>query len=214
MALAAAQSEMGKLTKGSENPHFRSKYADLADVVEAVQPALSAHGIAFFHILESSEFGNNMTTVLYHGASDTEIRCPVPLIIGKQDMQGFKSATTYAKRIGLESVTGVAPDDDDGNDAVKTGEPKTPKTRSFAKTVIDELPDTASETEKAEAVANALCAQWRRKKTPGELSNEYDRQVKLVESYRERFPEMHAKIIDAYENRMMEVTNNYEKAAE
>ena len=39
--------------------------------------------------------------------------------VGKQDMQGYKSATTYAKRIGLESLTGIAPEDDDGNAAAK-----------------------------------------------------------------------------------------------
>jgi hypothetical protein len=47
------------------------------------------------------------------------IQCDVPLIVNKQDMQGYKSATTYAKRIGLESLTGVAPADDDGNDAAR-----------------------------------------------------------------------------------------------
>jgi hypothetical protein len=47
------------------------------------------------------------------------IECDVPLIVNKNDMQGFKSATTYAKRIGLESLTGVAPIDDDGNDAAR-----------------------------------------------------------------------------------------------
>jgi hypothetical protein len=35
-------------------------------------------------------------------------------------MQGMKSATTYAKRIGIESLTGIAPDDDDGNGAAKS----------------------------------------------------------------------------------------------
>ena len=105
-ALAAAQMEMGRALKDAENPHFRSKYADLASVVDAVRPALNAHGIAFFHVPDQSEFGHTMTTVLYHGDSDSEIRATVPLILGKQDMQGYKSATTYAKRIGLESVPG------------------------------------------------------------------------------------------------------------
>ena len=58
-----------------------------------------------------------MRTVLAHGESETMIECDVPLIVSKNDMQGMKSATTYAKRIGLESVTGVAPEDDDGNEA-------------------------------------------------------------------------------------------------
>ncbi len=119
MALAAAQTEMGTVKKGSTNPAFKSKYADLADVVAAVSPALNAQGIAFFHVATSVDGDRVMRTVLAHGPSETMIQCDVPLIVNKQDMQGYKSATTYAKRIGLESLTGVAPTDDDGNDAVK-----------------------------------------------------------------------------------------------
>lgn len=118
-ALAAAQAEIGRVVKGSANPHFKSKYADLADVVSAVTGPLSAHGIAFYHQVVSKNEEWVMRTVLAHGASNTFIACDVPLIISKHDMQGFKSATTYAKRIGLESLTGVAPEDDDGNAAAK-----------------------------------------------------------------------------------------------
>jgi hypothetical protein len=56
----------------------------------------------------------------------------VELIIGKNDMQGYKSATTYAKRIGLESVTGLAPEDDDGNAAAKNA-PTQAKSRTFTR---------------------------------------------------------------------------------
>lgn len=119
MALAAAQTDMGGVKKGSVNPAFKSKYADLADVVAAVSPALNAQGIAFFHVATSVDGDRVMRTVLAHGPSETMIQCDVPLIVNKQDMQGYKSATTYAKRIGLESLTGVAPADDDANAAVK-----------------------------------------------------------------------------------------------
>lgn len=119
MALAAAQTDMAGVKKGSVNPAFKSKYADLADVVAAVSPALNAQGIAFYHVVTSVDGDRVMRTVLAHGPSETMIECDVPLIVNKNDMQGFKSATTYAKRIGLESLTGVAPVDDDANDAVR-----------------------------------------------------------------------------------------------
>ena len=119
MALAAAQADMAGVKKGSVNPAFKSKYADLADVVSAVSPALNAQNIAFFHVVTSVDGDRVMRTVLAHGPSDTMIECDVPLIVNKNDMQGFKSATTYAKRIGLESLTGVAPVDDDGNAAAR-----------------------------------------------------------------------------------------------
>lgn len=131
-ALAAAQSEMSAPVKGSVNPAFRSKYADLADVVNAVAPPLGKHGIAFGHYMSRDEHGLWMTTVLWHGESDTKVECPVPLLIGKQDMHGLKSATTYAKRIGLESVTGVAPEDDDGNAAVRAKPDATAEQKAIA----------------------------------------------------------------------------------
>ena len=119
MALAAAQTDMTGVKKGSVNPAFKSKYADLADVVAAVSPALNAQGIAFFHVATTVNEKHIMRTILAHGLSGTMIECDVPLIVNKNDMQGYKSATTYAKRIGLESLTGVAPEDDDGNAAAK-----------------------------------------------------------------------------------------------
>ena len=119
MALAAAQTDMGGVKKGSVNPAFKSKYADLSDVVQAVSGALNAQGIAFFHVPATFDGERVMRTILAHGASDTRIECDVPLIITKNDMQGYKSASTYAKRIGLESLTGVAPEDDDGTAAAK-----------------------------------------------------------------------------------------------
>lgn len=127
VALAAAQAEMGKVGKGSVNPAFKSRYADLADVVSAVQPPLNAHGMAFFHQIVITDGNNIMRTVLMHGESETSIQCDVPLIVSKNDMQGMKSATTYAKRIGLESVTGVAPEDDDGNAAAANPPKAAPK---------------------------------------------------------------------------------------
>jgi len=111
---------MQPLIKGTVNPAFKAgasggRYADLADLVNAVREPLGLNGLAFFHTMID---GTSMQTSLVHGESETRIDCTVPLIVARNDMQGMKSATTYAKRIGLESVTGIAPEDDDGNAAV------------------------------------------------------------------------------------------------
>ena len=45
-ALSSAQSEMGKALKDATNPHFKSKYADLASVMDACMPSLTKNGIA------------------------------------------------------------------------------------------------------------------------------------------------------------------------
>ena len=120
IALARAQSEMSAVLKGSVNPHFKSKYADLADVYKVILPPLNNNGLALFSKIVLVDGEKCMRTVLFHGESETSIECDVPLIVQKNDMQGMKSATTYAKRIGAESICGIAPEDDDGNAAVKS----------------------------------------------------------------------------------------------
>jgi hypothetical protein len=123
-ALAAAQSEFGKVTKGATNPAFKSKYADLADVASVVIPVMNAHGCAVLHYLVQGPDGREMRTEFHHATSATSVCCDVPLMVDKSNMQGMKSATTYAKRIGLESLSGIAPEDDDGNAAAKAPPPK------------------------------------------------------------------------------------------
>jgi len=116
-ALAAAQAEMGRALKNAANPHFKSRYADLASVTEACLPALNRHGIAVIQPTVDDETGRYVKTVLIHGPSGETLECRVPLIVQKNDMQGYGSAVTYARRYGLMSMAGIAPEDDDGNAA-------------------------------------------------------------------------------------------------
>lgn len=122
-ALAAAQMEFGTVTKGATNPAFKSKYADLADVAAVVIPTLAHHGVAVLHYITGDNL-DRMRTEFVHGDSETKVACDVPLLVDRQNMQGMKSATTYAKRIGLESLSGVAPEDDDGNAASAAPAPR------------------------------------------------------------------------------------------
>lgn len=124
-ALAAAQIKMGKAIKQSQNPHFRSKYADLGAVMDACLPALNEAGIALVQPTRTDEHGTHyVTTMLVHGESGEDLSCDVPLIIGKNDMQGYGSAVTYARRYGLMAMAGIAPEDDDGNAAAKNAPAK------------------------------------------------------------------------------------------
>jgi hypothetical protein len=116
-ALAKAQANMGKALKQANNPHFRSKYADLGNVMDACLPALNEAGIALIQPTGTDEHGSFVETILIHGESGEQLACRVPLILGKNDMQGFGSAVTYARRYGLMAMAGIAPEDDDGNAA-------------------------------------------------------------------------------------------------
>lgn len=118
-ALAAAQMEMGKAVKDTKNDHFRSKYADLASVMDACMGALNKHGICVMQPTGEDESGRYVKTILAHTSGET-VECRVPLIVAKNDMQGYGSAVTYARRYGLMSMAGIAPEDDDGNAAAKS----------------------------------------------------------------------------------------------
>ena len=119
-ALASAQANMGKALKSAVNPHFKVKYADLSSVMDACLPSLNEAGIAV--IQPTTDEGGDMfvETILIHGESGESLKCRVPLIVSKKDMQGYGSAVTYARRYGLMSMAGIAPDDDDGNAAAKS----------------------------------------------------------------------------------------------
>lgn len=166
VALAAAQAEMEQVTKGAVNPAFKSRYADLADVVSVVRPALNRHGMAFFHQMVFPDGATHMRTVIIHGESDTRIECDVPLIVAKNDMQGMKSATTYAKRIGLESVTGIAPEDDDGNAAAKAAPKEPVRAQNINADQFLELTDMIEKT----GSDAAKLAQWLGAKSLEELT--------------------------------------------
>lgn len=118
-ALASAQMNMGKALKHANNPHFRSKYADLGNVMDACLPALNEAGIAVIQPAGEDEHGRFVDTILIHGESGESLASRVPLIVQKNDMQGYGSAVTYARRYGLMAMAGIAPEDDDGNAASK-----------------------------------------------------------------------------------------------
>ena len=125
-ALNKAQLEMEGAKKDRSNPHFRRHYETYHATVEAFQKWFAPHGLAFCQPLRKIDGERVVVTQIHLGEafiSDDG----VPLLLDKQNMQGLKSATTYARRIGLQMLTGIAPSDDDGNDAVKTpGENREP----------------------------------------------------------------------------------------
>lgn len=117
-ALAAAQGKLKKAVKDSTNPHFRSRYADLESVIEAMREPFASEGLSVVQYASGSEL---VTTILH--SSGEWLESPVPLLILKNDMQGVGSALTYARRYSLAAACGISQTDDDGNDACKPAAP-------------------------------------------------------------------------------------------
>lgn len=122
-ALVKAQPMVEGAKKGSVNPHFRSKYADLGSVWDAISEALEANGLAISQFPDETSQGlPALTTMLIH-KSGQWLSATYPLISVKQDPQGFASAQTYARRYGLGAVMGVIAEDDDGEGASRPAKP-------------------------------------------------------------------------------------------
>lgn len=115
-ALCKAQLEMGAAKKDSVNPHFKSKYADLASVIDAIKEPFAKHGLSYSQSIRKTEMGIELVTILMHTTGQS-LYSYIPLIIGKQDMQGLGSSLTYARRYALSAIAGLPQEDDDGNSA-------------------------------------------------------------------------------------------------
>lgn len=118
-ALNKAQAEMGGAVKDSSNPFFKSKYADLASVIEACKDELTKHGLSISQLVTSDEQGRSyVETVLMH-SSGQWIASKMLLHLAKTDMQGLGSAISYARRYSLQSILNIPAVDDDGESAVE-----------------------------------------------------------------------------------------------
>lgn len=122
-ALVKAQRAFGPALKTSSNPHFKSRYADLAACVEAVMDGLNANGIALVQQTHECESGVIVETVFVHESGETFSAGKLHVPAVKHDAQGYGSALTYARRYSLMAACGIAPEDDDGQATSK----KTPK---------------------------------------------------------------------------------------
>lgn len=122
-AFVKAQRGFAPALKTSTNPHFKSKYADLAACVEAVLDSLNANGIGLIQRTHQDESGVTVETVFIHESGETLSGGTLHVPASKQDPQGYGSALSYARRYSLMAACGIAPEDDDGNAASKSQQP-------------------------------------------------------------------------------------------
>ena len=120
--LMDARADIQPIKKSGTNPHFKSKYATLEGVIEAVTEPLSKHGFLLIHRSTQNEHGMTITTELLHETGEG-FATSIPLVLGKNDMQGLGSAITYARRYGIMSLLNLPAEDDDGNQAARGAAP-------------------------------------------------------------------------------------------
>lgn len=132
-ALLKAQKEMGNAIKGANNPFFKSKYADLNSVREAVMPLLNENGILVLQPIVHIDGKNFVKTILMHESGQTIESFTEILFKVSNDPQAQGSGITYARRYGLQSLVCIGADDDDGNRGAQ--EPKQPTPQVKKETV-------------------------------------------------------------------------------
>lgn len=121
-ALAAAQGKMENASKGSVNPAFKSKYADLATILNEVRPILAEHQLAITQHPAYAEGLVYVTTLLSHASGQWMQSCISCRIDAKDNAQALGSAITYLRRYSMAALCSISQEDDDGNKASGKGE--------------------------------------------------------------------------------------------
>lgn len=157
-AFVKAQRQFGPALKTSVNPHFKSKYADLANCIEAVIEALNANNIGLMQRTYECKDGVLVETVFIHESGEVMECGMLHLPASKLDAMGFGSCLTYARRYSLLAATGLAPEDDDGVAASRRTEIKSTVNESQIADLLAAMDEVTTIKELQEAYKQAYKA--------------------------------------------------------
>ena len=176
-ALAKAQGKISAAKKDSTNPHFKSKYSDLASCWDAIREPLSSNGLSLSQWVSTSEKGINLITMLGHSSGEwisSEANFPVK---DPGNPQAVGSSISYARRYCLSAAISLVSDDDDGNAGAQEKQapkpayvpPASPALPKITKAQYKELLDLTISLGFNE---DALIASDRKKRQPDDWTSE------------------------------------------
>lgn len=116
------KSEIGKISKDSTNPFFKSKYFDVNQLLEHVEPLLEKNGLVLLQPIKEG----CVTTEIIDIKSGEKIESSICLP-PSNDPQKIGSAVTYYRRYTLQSLLALQSEDDDGNKASGNDKKQAPK---------------------------------------------------------------------------------------
>lgn len=178
-AMAKAFPKIEGALKEKSNSHFKSKYADLSSVTDAIKPALAEHDLWYRQKSHRIDGGVCIETFICHASGD-EVSCGEFFAPAKtQDAQGYGSAFTYARRYSLSAAFGVCPEDDDGNAAVAS----MVKPKSNEKITAEQVKELLALIEKNERDLVNLCVYLKINSLHEMPAHEFDR-IKAIVSKR------------------------------
>lgn len=208
--LAKAQGAFKAAIKDKVNPHFRSKYADLASVWEACREALSANGVSVTQWPIHSDDGRmHLITRLAAGGEWMKAHFSIP--VSKQDAHGYGSAITYLKRFALAAALGIASDDDDdGNAAVAKGATATDPIQAAREEIEAERGPSqnqyrADRAAKAAKWTDAALATVGKLPTEKAIGDWWDANESALTKLETEHPALHERLVTAIDKRRDEV---------
>ena len=122
IALNKAQAVMSGAKKSAANPFFKSKYANLEEVIACVKEPFADNGLSYMQFPITQDDRAGVETIVMHESGEW-ISGSFMLKCTKLDPQGMASSVSYARRYGLQSIAGIPSEDDDGNAASQAPKP-------------------------------------------------------------------------------------------
>jgi len=142
-ALVQFQSEVKNPEKKGVNPHFKSKYAELDDIITTIRPTLEKHGLAFIQNPVHKEGQVGVYTILIHKSGEFIQFDPVMIPLQKVTPHQVGAALTYAKRYSLGAALGLATEEDKDGNELSTKE----SIKQTIKQAVQKKQEKAKETE-------------------------------------------------------------------
>ena len=204
--LILAQSEMTFASKTGTNPHFKSGYSPLEEVIDAVKKPLNDNGIFYLQKVYMAEGGVCVETE-FHGWGNVLKAGKVFVPADKHTPQGYGSALTYAKRYSLTTACGLPSEDDDGNEAEKVVAKKPiPKKASPKKATAteqepkeepkEEPKDEPTKEQKAEAFVEGFSKLLEAMDTESEVDGLIKKQITSITAV-EKYPNLNETLSQA-----------------
>lgn len=171
--LLRVQQSIEKVTKTSKNPHFRSTFADLNEVLAVSKGALNEENIFIAQGPGKDQFGQYVETTLINGEDGQSLSSRVYFSGTEDNMQKIGAAITYARRFGLASLLALESQDDDGETAVGRGAQKSYKIEST--TAPKETPKTTKSSETVNGNTSTSEVNKTSRETTNKLISQYSK---------------------------------------
>ena len=172
-ALNQFQAQVSGAKKKANNPFFKSKYADLEEVINCAKDGLSDNGLSISQFPIAGQGVAGVNTILMHDSGEW-MEQELLLSVSKNDPQGMGSAITYARRYAYQAVLGIPSEDDDGARATRPTQTKPVAQKSTKPSV-----ETIIKSLESQDTLTGLNEKWSKVVSLG-----MDKDKKLIEAYK------------------------------